>query len=206
LEKNFKNFIISSVKKEEKSISRLARELERDGYKMHRLYLAGYLKALSDIGILKEKEIPPSKVYTTSANSEKNIYECIGDKCKALKLPDMEKSRAAAFIMQRLFKRPIFLSELKMCGLDGVIVGTQTSSDERTDIRNRLLKIGLRIPQNDPAYVVEDEYENEFEKVILTLLLERFDAQPLIVETRQIKLEDLPKPKKGKGRASKSRK
>jgi len=201
LEKNFKNLIISHVKKEEMSISRLVRELERDGHKMHRLYLTGYLKALADLGILKEKEIPPSKVYTTSANLDKNIYESVGDKCKGLRLPDMEKVQAATFILQRLFRRPIFMSEVKMCGLDGAVVGSRVPQDERADVRNRLVKVGLRIPSNDPAYTVEDTYEKEFDDIIATLLIEKFDANPLIVETKQIKLDEIPKTsKKGKGR------
>jgi hypothetical protein len=204
LEKNFKNFIISSVKKEEKSISRLARELERDGYKMHRLYLAGYLKALADLGILKEKEIPPSKVYTTSATLDKTIYEIIGDKCKNLKLPVATKTNVAAFILQRLFRRPIFLSEINMCGFDGAIVGTRPPTDMRNDIRNKLLKSGLRIPNDDPAYILEDAYENEFERIISTIVLEDYGATPLIVDTRQTRLEDAARSKRTKAQKSRT--
>jgi hypothetical protein len=191
LEKNFKNFIVSSVKNEEKSISRLARELEHDGYKMHRLYLAGYLKALADVGILKEKEIPPSKVYTTTANLDKTIYEEIGEKCMGLKIPDEEKTRAAAFILQRLFKRPIFLYEITLCGLDGGIVGTKTDQEERDDLRAQLLKSGLRIPRDDPAYIIEDKYEEEFEKVMSTVILENYEALQLMVDTRQARLDNI---------------
>lgn len=183
----------------------MARELEKDGYKMHRLYLAGYLKALADLGILKEKEIPPSKVYTTSANLDKTLYESVGDKCKNLKVPDTEKVQVATFILQRLFKRPIFLFEIKMCGLDGAVIGSKTSLDEKNDIRGRLLKVGLRIPNNDPAYTVEDVYENEYENIVSSLLIEKFDAHPLIVETKQIKLDEISKTRKGKPRVSKTR-
>lgn len=189
------------MKSEEKSISRLARELEHDGYKMHRLYLAGYLKALADVGILKEKEIPPSKVYTTTANLEKTIYEVIGEKCKALKMPDEEKTRVAAYILQKLFKRPIFLQEITLCGLDGGIVGTKTDPEEREDLRNQLVKSGLRIPKDDPAYVIEDNYENEFERVVLTVILESYEALQLIVDTRQVRLDDV-RIRDGKRRAA----
>jgi DNA-binding HxlR family transcriptional regulator len=205
LEKNFKNFIVSSVKSEEKSISRLARELEHDGYKMHRLYLAGYLKALADVGILKEKEIPPSKVYTTTANLEKTIYEVIGEKCKTLKIPDEEKTRVAAYILQKLFKRPIFLQEITLCGLDGGIVGTKTGPEEKEDLRNQLIKTGLMIPKDDPAYVIEDRYEEEFEKVILTVILESYEALQLIVDTRQVRLDDA-RIRNGKKQASRKSK
>lgn len=203
MEKNFKNFIVSSVKSEEKSISRLARELEHDGYKMHRLYLAGYLKALADVGILKEKEIPPSKVYTTTANLEKTIYEVIGEKCKALSVPDEERTRVAAYILQKLFKRPIFLHEINLCGLDGGIVGTKTNPEEKEDLRTRLMKSGLRIPKDDPAYVIEDRYEEEFEKVMQTVILESYEALQLMVDTRQVRLDDVRVKKGARSRGSK---
>ena len=192
LEKNFKNLILSYVKKEEKSISGLAKELESEGHKMHRLYLAGYLKALTDLGILKEKNIPPSKVYTTSVHLDKTLYESIGEKCRDLKISEDRKATAAAFILQRLFKRPVFLSEIRMCGFEGVVVSSKATPEERTDIRNYLLKSGLAIPGNDPAYKVEDRFMNEFEVVVTNALLEKFDATSLIVDTRQAKIEDVP--------------
>ena len=206
MEKNFKNIIISHVKDKEMSISQLSRDLQGDGYKIHRLYLTGYLKALADLGILREKEIPPSKVYTTSANLDKNIYESIGDRCKDLKLQDGENIRVAAFILQRLFKRPIFLSEIKNCRLDGAVIGTRAPSDERADLRDRLVKAGLKIPGSDPAYVMEDAYENEFDDVISSLVIEKFDAMPLIIETKQAKLDDVPKTPKVKRSKRKARK
>ena len=202
LEKNFKNRVIGHVKNEEMSISRLARELERDGYKMHRLYLTGYLRAMADLGILKEKEIPPSKVYTTSANMEKTIYESIGDKCKSMKLSEIEEVRVATSILQRLFKRPIFLSEVKECGLDGAVVGSMAPQEERSDIRHRLLKAGLKIPNNDPAYIIEEAYNNEFSTIISSILIDKFDAQTLIVETKQTKLDELSPAAKSKKRKS----
>jgi hypothetical protein len=201
LEKNFKSIIISHVRNEEMSISRLAREMAGEGYKIHRLYLTGYLKALADMGILKEKDIPPSKVYSTSANLDKTIYESVGEKCLDLEVPESEKVRVAIFVLQRLFKRPVFLSEIKECGIEGTVVGTVAPPEEKDELRAHLLKAGIKIPNNDPAYMVNDDYDSEFESIVQPLLVEKFNAGPLIVDTKQTKLDDMaqrePK-KKGK--------
>ena len=45
------------------SISGLSRELKAGGIDEHRLVLTGYLRALRDLKILDEVEVPPSKIY-----------------------------------------------------------------------------------------------------------------------------------------------
>ncbi len=59
------------------SISGLSRELKARGIDEHRLVLTGYLRALRDLKILEEIEVPPSKIYALPAKtlellSEKN--------------------------------------------------------------------------------------------------------------------------------------
>ena len=92
-DKNMKDLILSYLRNEETSISGLSRSLQKDGYKVHRLVLTGYLKAMADMGVLRQKEIPPSKVYTLTTGSERNIYEVVGDKCKSfVNLQSVNKS------------------------------------------------------------------------------------------------------------------
>ena len=45
------------------SISGLSRELKAEGIEEHRLVLTGYLRALRDLELLEETEVPPSKIY-----------------------------------------------------------------------------------------------------------------------------------------------
>src|SRR3989454_12595297 len=82
-ERNLKDLIVSSVRAKERSISALAKDLTLIGYKFHRLFLAGYLKALADLGVLREKEIPPAKVYTASTYRGKTLYEGVGEEVRA---------------------------------------------------------------------------------------------------------------------------
>ena len=86
--------ILDYLREGEDSISGIHRKLERDGYKLHRLVLTGYLKALADVGILKEHEIKPSKVYSWRSKVKKrSIYEIIGEKVKKLSDSKAEQAR-----------------------------------------------------------------------------------------------------------------
>ena len=78
---NLKDLVVSYLREQERSISALTKQLRADGYPFHRLFVTGYLKALADAGILREKDIPPAKVYSTSAHREPNLYELVGSRC-----------------------------------------------------------------------------------------------------------------------------
>src|SRR5512136_510305 len=77
-EKDLKELVLEVLKKDQMSISGVCRELNSKGVKLHRLELSGYLKALADMNVLKEKDIRPSKVFSPSASRDLNLYELIG--------------------------------------------------------------------------------------------------------------------------------
>jgi DNA-binding HxlR family transcriptional regulator len=187
-----KDLVIKYIKEEERSISSLSRRLEEEGYKMHRLVLTGYLKALTDVGILREKEIPPAKVYMTSAHRDKNIYEALGEKCRALNVDGDEQAQVAVYIMQRLFHRPIFFEELKQCGFkEPVDDAQQITGDDRREAKAALTKANVHLPYNDPAYLVNKDYEDIFFDIMSEIMIENFKAKRLVVGTKQLKLGDL---------------
>lgn len=189
-ERTLKNLIISYVKEEERSISGLARRLNTDGHSIHRLFLTGYLRAMADMGVVREKLIPPSKVYATSANRERNIYETVGDKCKLAEISDKEKPALAVSVLEELFRRPVFLQELRECGFDEV-TAMSVKGEERSEARKLLLRSGIEIPGNDPAYTSSGAFEEPAILVLRDLVLEKFDINHLRVDTRQMKLPDL---------------
>ena len=187
-----KDLIIKYVKEEERSISSLSRRLEGEGHKMHRLVLTGYLKALTDVGVLKEKEIPPAKVYTTSAHREKNLYETVGEKCRALKMSEDDQTQVTVYILQKLFHRPIFFEELKQCGFkEGVDEEEQVSGDERREAKAALTKAKVHLPYNDPAYLVKKDYEDVFIDVLSDIMTETFRSKRLVIGTKQLKLGEV---------------
>ena len=189
-ERNLKELIVSAIRAQERSISGLAKDLSQSGYKFHRLFVAGYLKALADCGLLREKEIPPAKVYTTSAYRDKNLYESVGMKVRAFETEPREQSRLAVAVLCRLFRRPVFLRELKECGFDPVADVPAASKEEREDARRALAKLKIQIPTNEPAYYVEERRNEARDAIIADLLVETYDMTPLVLETRQMKLAE----------------
>ncbi len=189
-EKNLKDLVISYVKAEERSISSLTRQLHKDGYKFHRLFLAGYLKALTDVGLLREKNLPPSKVYTTSAYRGQNLYEAVGEQCRSAEEGERRQVRLAIAVLQRLFHRPVFLREIKECGFGTQIDALQASKEEREETRKALLKIGIQIPTNEPAYYLQERKDPTKESVLANVILQKFEATGLVQGTRQVSLEE----------------
>ena len=73
-DRDLKQVIITTLSEEGRSISYLSRELKKQGFDMHRLTLTGYLRAMTDLNILKEKDVPPAKIYTPVKGKERDIY------------------------------------------------------------------------------------------------------------------------------------
>ncbi|MFQ6127478.1 MAG: hypothetical protein ACE5QW_01025 [Thermoplasmata archaeon] len=145
---------------------------------------------MADMGVVKEKQIPPSKVYMTSARREKNIYEMIGEKCTSAEVSDKDKPALAISVLEVLFRRPVFLQELRECGFDDV--GAESvKGEERTEARKLLLKNGIEIPGNDPAYRAGQGFEEPASQILRDILLDRFDVHHLKVDTKQTKLPDM---------------
>lgn len=185
--------ILDYLREGEDSISGIHRKLERDGYKLHRLVLTGYLKALADVGILKEHEIKPSKVYSWRSKVKKrSIYEIVGEKVKKLSDSKAEQARLAVYILQKLFKRAIFLEEVKRCGIDvDDIDAKKVGGEERIQARKVLSNTFVKLPYNNPAYIVEetkgmkDIYEDVLEEIVLQLL----NAKKFVFRGKQLKLD-----------------
>ncbi len=190
-EKDLRGLILSYLKKQESSISGIARQLQRDGYRLHRLFVTGYLKALADLGMVREKEIPPSKVYSLAAYREKNLYEAVGERCRALE-PDEDRATLLALgVLQRLFRRPIFARELRECGLPVGRDGQEAPAHLVEEARKILGKAGIHLSANEPAYFLPREEDGLQEQVLQDILVERFGVAKLVLETKQARLPDV---------------
>lgn len=189
-EKNLKDLVVSYLREQERSISGLTKRLKQDGYNFHRLFVTGYLKALSDVGVLREKDIPPSKVYTTSVHREPNLYELLGSRCREVAKDESDRVRLAIGVLQKLFHRPIFLRELRECGFAGAIDASQASREEREEARRGLVNLGLQLPTNEPAYAVPNRRNEIRDGILYDLIVERFGMGGMVLETKQMKLTD----------------
>jgi hypothetical protein len=126
------------------SISGLSRELKAGGIDEHRLILTGYLRALRDLNILEELEVPPSKIYSLPEKVEGDLAEKIkesspessSEKVKERKHSDCDSEDVysifrtqllkidldlripvGVYVVSRLFERPCFRRELKLMGI-----------------------------------------------------------------------------------------
>jgi hypothetical protein len=189
-ERNLKELILSYLKKEETSISGLARRLEDDGYKLHRLLVTGYLRALSDLGYVREREIPPAKVYGLASGRERNLYENLGDIARDIEGDERKAVRLVIAILQRLFRRPIFLREVRDAGFPSGYDALMVEQDERGEARKELMKVGIRIPLSEPAYQVKARRNEKQEEALVRLILERFGVGGLVLETKQTRLAE----------------
>lgn len=173
---------------EGKSISALSRELEGRGYNLHRLILTGYLRALTDLKILKEREVPPAKLYMPAKAPERDIYELVGDTVRGM--VEGEKADALIlFTLSSLFKRPIFYDELRRAGISGQPPGRQATGEERQEAKRVLSRAGLKIPDSAKAYVAEGEGMHDAElQVLENILVEQLGVTNLVKGTTQTKL------------------
>ncbi|PKK86118.1 MAG: hypothetical protein CVT48_02530 [Thermoplasmata archaeon HGW-Thermoplasmata-1] len=190
-----KDVIFEYLKGRQESISGIHKKLEEDGYKFHRLMVTGYLKAMSDLGQLKETDIPPAKVYSVqAAHRNESIYEALGGLVKRYGLPQKEEAGLAVHCMHRLFQRPVFREELQRCGLDAATVdASESSAEERATARRIFTKTAIKIPFNDAAYVPRDaeKYERFCFEVVFELVRQAFNAGSLSIKGKQTKLEGL---------------
>jgi hypothetical protein len=189
-ERNLKDLVVSYLRLQERSISSLTKQLRQDGYSFHRLFVTGYLKALADVGMLREKDIPPSKVYTTSAHRDLNLYELVGSRCREAAKDEADQVRLAIAVLQRLFRRPIFLREVRECGFSAAIDAPQAPREEREEARRGLVKLGLQLPTNEPAYGVPERRSEVRDEILYDLIIQRFGMGSLVLETKQTKLTE----------------
>lgn len=148
--------------RDDDSISGIARALS-DGRAapIHRLTVAGYLQAMAEAGILRERDSPPSKVYKL-ANPEAHwsLHQRVHRALQDAPRSDADKARLALATLQTLLGRPVFHAELLHAGftalppgLEKTVVGDQVRRSYR-DLFSRRASPRIDIPQRDPLYAL----------------------------------------------------
>lgn len=189
IEKSLGEIILDLVKNDPMSISGITRELKHHGQDFHKLVVTGYLKAYTDMGLLRERDLPPSKIYYKSTPHKKDLYESIGEKVGELDLSKRNQTLVAIYILGKLFNRPVFKQELNRCGFAGDIDAPSADPDRITEARKILSKAGFKLPRNEPAYESKLTYDHEFLEIILQIFSEQFGVKKLTFERTQSKLD-----------------
>jgi len=189
-----KDAVFELLKDGEMSISAIYRKLDDEGIKVHRLVVTGYLRALEEMKVLRSKEIPPSKVYMLPTVKEKNLYESVGAAAKEMGATPSECTTLCVASLQRVFRRPVFLDELKLAGFtDEAGDLERVVGDERMDAKKALAKRGYNISDNNPAYKVKasPDIERKANDLLVSVITQSFEIQSLVVETKQLKLGEV---------------
>ena len=102
-EKDLSRKIIELLGKDGMSISSLDKELSRQGIKDHRLVLTGYLRAMTDLGYLRMRDVPPAKIYVPAKRLPDNIYDAVTAGARAYSGIDTDE--VILYCLNRLFRR-----------------------------------------------------------------------------------------------------
>lgn len=190
-----RDLIVELLRQGPSSISQLAKRLkEHSNVDLHRLALAGYLRALADLGVLEEREIPPAKVYALRpAPSPHSLYDAVAERIRELRLNDLEAAQLCVQVLHDLFHRPVFREELRRAGfhLEGGL--KESSAEERQAARRLFAKSPLKLPFNDPAYVPASGEaaagrEQQARHILASVVRTEFRAANLAQTTRQATL------------------
>jgi hypothetical protein len=187
-DRDLRYIILEILKEDGKSISAISRELEKRGYDQHRLILTGYLRAMSDLNVLREKEVPPAKLYVIAKGREQNIYEVVGEKVRGLYGEGEKSDKLILVVLNKLMHRAIFSDELSKAGVK-TSPGHEASREERQEAKQSLIKSGFKVPDSVKAYTIDAiECEKDYFEVVTRLLADLYNINYLIKETKQTRL------------------
>ncbi len=155
---------------------------------MHRLTLTGYLRAMTDLNVLREKEVPPAKIYTPVWGKERDIYLKLAEQAKVI-VGD-RYAELTLYALNKLFRRPIFKEELERAGIWEASPGVQARDEEIAETRKFMLKAGFKIPTSSKAYVpLNDDLNETFQGMLIQLIIDDSEVNYLVRETKQTKLK-----------------
>ena len=187
VEVSLKDAIIELLGKSGMSINGLYKALAERNIKIHRLTLTGYLIAMRDMGILKERNIKPAKVFSVVATKKRDIYQIIGEISKMIN--EENASDICLYSLNRLFNRPIFLRELNHAGVGTPRSGRKVAGDERKNALKMVSDAGITVPRNNSAFIPDKEYVDEFNQILFKLILDEYKIKGTV--NRDVKQKKL---------------
>jgi hypothetical protein len=144
------------------SISGIARSLRREGEApAHRLTIAGYLQAMTDAGLLKEVERPPSKEYLlASPETHWSLHQRLWRLLQDAPKTEEERVRMLLACLQLTLGRPVFAAELLHAGVPRIPDALErhvVADDVRRAYRRlfeRKAAPRIDVPQRDALYLL----------------------------------------------------
>lgn len=166
----------------------MSKELEKRGYKFHRLILTGYLRALADMKILKERDVPPAKIYLPAKVRKKDIYEIVGEKSLEMSTSSEEANEISLFCLSEIFGRAIFEEEFKRTGIRDEPYGRIATQEERQEAKKFLTSTGFKIANSNRAFMPQREFPKVHLEILESIISEDYGLSHLVKETKQTRL------------------
>ncbi len=188
-EKKKYKLILNEINGDEKSITGIQKSLEEKGINMHRLVLTGYLNAMVELGILKEREIKPARIFSFVERSRKDIYFVVGENMK--KFDNNNSGYNTLLLLSYLFDRPVFTKEMERCNVDLPKNGFKTvNSKYRDEYIKKLSELDIKIPQSSSLYEPLEKDNNLLSKLISFIFYNEYDIKKYSVVNNNQKTLD----------------
>ncbi|MCY0852380.1 hypothetical protein [Thermoplasma acidophilum] len=181
--------ILDTLQNGEQSISGIGRVLAENGFRMHRIMLSGYLKALVDAGILKERRIKPVTLYSVLRRQDMNIYELTGNAIRSS--GSKMDGDTALRLLYAILRRPVFLTEVERCGTKKPLNFETIIWERRKDLIRKLAESGIIIPETDMLVVPKDATADNTIDLISTLLGQVIDLKKYTIPEAEKKQKTL---------------
>ncbi len=181
--------ILNEINGEEKSITGIQKSLEEKGINMHRLVLTGYLNAMVELGILREREIKPARIFSFIGQNKQDIYSIIGSNMK--KFDESNAGYNSLLVLHYLFERPIFIRELEKCN---VVIPSRSikyvESRYRADYIKKLGEANIKIAPSSALIEPIDADKISITKLLNYILYNEYDIKKYtVVNTSQKTLD-----------------
>ncbi|NYT16349.1 MAG: hypothetical protein GKC02_10410, partial [Methanomassiliicoccales archaeon] len=150
--------------------------------------LTGYLRALTDMKLLKERDVPPAKIYIPSKARKKDIYEIIGEKAVEISPSSDEANELALFSLSKLFGRAVFEEEFLRTGIKEEPLGRLATPEERLEAKKFLTSAGFKVANSNRAFMPEKESPELYFRVVESIINDDYGLSHLVKETKQTRL------------------
>ncbi|AAT43402.1 hypothetical protein [Picrophilus oshimae] len=178
-EKRIMDIIFDDIGSEEKSITGIQKSLEKKGLNIHRLVLTGYLRALTEMGMINEKEIKPAKIYSIIKRNDKDIYSMVGE---VARMDDEEESgNNALLLLYSLFDRPVFMRELEKCNVSQPRDYRIVTSSYRSEYIKKLDEAGLKIPKSNQLIEPQNIDRLKLISLLKNFIFQQYDLKKYCV-------------------------
>jgi hypothetical protein len=178
--------ISKKLQENELSINALSKALQGEGFKLHKLEVRGYLRALEDFGYVEERSIPPAKIFKLKKKSE-SVYDVVGKQIKKIASNEKEEGELAIDALGLLFKRPVFREELRRCNIGTAHIRREGKKDE--ELLAALNRNGYGIPEGDICY--EYTIGSKTAELLGAMVADMMNVKMISTKTKQKKLEEV---------------